>query len=97
MFFMKKARCHNRQIFKQRTCRGGVRKRNQAPYIIKGFRLFDKVRYKGQDCFIFGRRSSGYFDIRLLDGTKVHAGVSYKKLRFLETRHTLLTERRKAG
>ena len=96
-FFMKKVRCHNRQIFKQRTCRGGVRKRNQAPYLVKGFRLFDKVRYKGQDCFIFGRRSRGYFDIRLLDGTKVHAETSYKKLRFLETRHTVLTERRKAG
>ena len=96
-FYMKKVRCHNRQIYKQNTRKGGVRKRNQAPYIIKGFRLFDKVRYKEQDCFIFGRRSSGYFDIRLLDGTKVHAGVSYKKLRFLEIRHTVLTERRKAG
>ena len=44
-----------------------------------------------------GRRSSGYFDIRRLDGTKVHASVSYRKLRFLETRHTTLTERRTAG
>ena len=67
-----------------------------APYLVKGFRLFDKVEYMGQECFIFGRRSSGYFDIRKLDGTKVHAGVSYKKLRFLETRHTMLTERRTA-
>ena len=94
-FFMKKVRCHNRQVYKQNTRKGGVRKRNQAPYLVKGFRLFDKVRYRGQDCFIFGRRSNGYFDIRLLDGTKVHAGISYKKLRFLETRHTVLTERRK--
>ena len=94
-FFMKKVRCHNRQIYKQNTRRGGVRKRNQAPYLVKGFRLFDKVRYKGQECFIFGRRASGYFDIRLLDGTKVHAGVSYKKLKFLETRHNFITERRR--
>ena len=35
-------------------------KLNQAPYLVKGFRLFDKVKYKGQECFIFGRRSSGY-------------------------------------
>ena len=97
VFFQKKVRCHNRQIHKTKIYRGGVRKRNQAPYIVKGFRLFDKVEYAWQECFIFGRRSSGYFDIRRLDGTRVHAGVSYKKLRFLETRHTTLTERRAAG
>ena len=97
VFFQKKVRCHNRQIHKAKIYKGGVRKRNQAPYLVKGFRLFDKVGYEGQACFIFGRRSSGYFDIRRLDGTKVHAGVSYKKLRFLETRYTMLTERRTAG
>lgn len=96
IFYQKKVRCHNRQIYKAKTYKGGVRKRNQAPYLVKGFRIFDKVEYMGQECFIFGRRSSGYFDIRRLDGTKVHAGVSYKKLRFLETRYTMLTERRTA-
>ena len=97
VFFQKKVRCHNRQIHKAKICKGGVRKRNQAPYLVKSFRLFDKVKYMGQECFIFGRRSSGYFNIRKLDGTRVHAGISYKKLRFLETRHTMLTERRSAG
>ena len=97
VFFQKKVRCHNRQAHKANTCKGGIRKRSQAPYLVKGFRLFDKVEYDGQECFIFGRRSSGYFDIRRLDGTRVHAGISYKKLRFLETRHTILTERRTAG
>lgn len=97
VFYQKKVRCHNRQIYKAKIYKGGVRKRNQAPYLVKGFRLFDKVRYKGRECFIFGRRSSGYFDIRMLDGTKVHAGISCKKLEFLETRHTTLTERRLAG
>ena len=97
VFFQKKVRCHNRQIHKAKTYKGGVRKRNQTSYLVKSFRLFDKVEYNGEECFIFGRRSSGYFDIRMLDGTKVHAGISYKKLRFLETRHTTLTERRTAG
>lgn len=97
VFCQKKIRCHNRQIHKFNIPKGGVRKRNQAPYLVRGFRLFDKVEYSGQECFIFGRRSSGYFDIRRLDGTKVYAGISYKKLRFLETRHTTLTERRAAG
>ncbi len=97
VFFQKKIRCHNRQIHKFGIPKGGVRKRNQAPYLVKGFRLFDKVEYGGQECFIFGRRSSGYFDVRLLDGTKVHAGVSYRKLRFLEPRRTMLIERRTQG
>ena len=95
VFFQKKVRCHNRQIHKAKIYKGGIRKRNQAEYLVRGFRLFDKVEYAGQECFIFGRRSSGYFDIRRLDGTKIHAGISYRKLRFLEPRRTTLTERRR--
>ena len=94
VFYQKKVRCHNRQIHKNTILKGGIRKRNQADYLVKGFRLYDKVKYKDLECFIFGRRSSGSFDIRKLDGTKVSAGVSFKRLRLLETRKTLLTERR---
>ncbi len=96
VFYPKKVRCHNRQIHKNTILKGGVRKRNQAPYLVKGFRLFDKVKYNDQEFFIFGRRMSGSFDIRKLDGTQVSAGVSYKKLKLLETRHNYLTERRSA-
>lgn len=53
VYFQKKVRCHNRQIHKCKILKGGVKKRNQAPYLVKGFRLFDKVRFKGQECFIF--------------------------------------------
>ena len=94
VFYQKKVRCHNRQIHKNTILKGGIRKRNQADYLVKGFRLYDKVKYKDLECFIFGRRSSGSFDIRKLDGTKISAGVSFKRLRLLETRKTLLTERR---
>lgn len=97
IYYQKKVRCHNRRIHKSTISKGGIRKRNQTVYEVKGFRLFDKVEYNGQECFIFGRRGSGYFDIRKLDGAKVHAGISYKKLRLVETRHTMLTERRMAG
>ena len=58
--------------------------------------MFDKVSYNNQECFIFGRRSSGSFDIRLLDGTTISAGINYRKLKKLETRKSYLTERRKA-
>lgn len=82
LWLMRQHRRHNRQLHKAKTLKGGIRRRNQAPYLVKGFRLFDKVRFNGIDCFIFGRRSSGSFDIRLFDGTKISAGVSYKKLEF---------------
>lgn len=90
----KKVRCHNRQIHKANFLKSGIKKLNQAPYIVKDFRLFDKVRYQDEDCFIFGRRSSGYFDIRKLDGTIIHRSASYKKLELLETRKSYLQEER---
>lgn len=96
VYYQKKVRCHNRQIHKNTILKGGIRKRNQAPYEVKGYRLFDKVRYKGHKCYIFGRRATGSFDIRTLDGTKLSAGVTYKKLKLLEMRKNILTERRTA-
>lgn len=96
VFYYKKVRCHNRQIHKMSISKNGYRKLNQAPYIVKGFRLYDKVKYNNQECFIFGRRSTGQMDIRLLDGTKVNPSISYKKLRLLEPRHSYIVERRKA-
>jgi hypothetical protein len=93
-FLQKKTRCHNRQIHKATVSKGGYRKLNQTSYITKGFRLFDKVLYNDIECFIFGRRATGYFDVRLLSGEKLSAGVSYKKLKLLETRKNLLIERK---
>ena len=42
VFYQKKVRCHNRQIHKNTILKGGIRKRNQTGYLVKGFRLFDK-------------------------------------------------------
>ena len=92
-FYQKKVRCHNRQIHKANFLKGGRKKLNQAPYLVKGFRLFDKVKYDGRTGFIFGRRSSGYFDIRTLSGEVIRKSASYKKLRLIETRRSYLTER----
>ncbi|WP_437436265.1 hypothetical protein, partial [Parasutterella excrementihominis] len=68
---------------------------SKAPFEVKGFRLFDKVVCQGEEGFIFGRRSSGSFDVRKLDGTRISAGISCKKLRLLEKRRTYLKEIRK--
>ena len=93
-FYQKKVRCHNRQIHKSNILKGGKKKLNQASYLVKGFRLFDKVEFEGQVCFIFGRRSSGYFDIRKLNGEVISRNASWKKLKLLETRKSLSMERR---
>lgn len=93
-FYQKKVRCHNRQIHKANILKGGKKKLNQASYLVKGFRLFDKVEFEGQVCFIFGRRSSGYFDIRKLNGEVISRSASWKKLKLLEIRKSLLMERR---
>ena len=97
VYYQKKVRCHNRQIHKNTFLKGGIRKRNQAPYEVMGFRLYDKVRWKGQNCFIFGRRSTGRMDLRFLDGTKINASVGYKNLKILEMRKNTLIELRKVG
>lgn len=95
VFYQKKIRCHNRQIHKNTILKGGIRKRNQACYLVKGFRLFDKVSFEDNDYFIFGRRQSGFFDLRNLSGDKVTKGsVSYRKIKFLEPRQYYLCERR---
>ncbi|QHJ85026.1 MAG: HNH nuclease [Bacteriophage sp.] len=97
-YYLRKVRCHNRQIHKQKILKGGGRKRNQAEYLVKGFRLFDKVRYQGKEYFISGRRKTGYFDIRDLKGNKVNKGsIGCKKLQLVETRKGYITERRMQG
>ena len=97
VFYQRKVRCHNRQIHKLTINRGGVRKKNQAPYIVKGFRLFDKVLFENKEYFIFGRRTSGFFDVRTLAGDKVNKGsISFKKLELVETKKYYLIERRSA-
>lgn len=93
-YYIKQARRHNRQIHKANILKGGKKKLNQAPYLVKGFRLFDKVKYKGEECFIFGRRSSGYFDLRKLDGTVIHRSANCKDLKLISKAKTLLWERR---
>ena len=83
-------RQHNRQIHKRKINKGGIRKLNQTPKFVFGYQLFDRVLYHGQEAFVFGRRSSGGFDIRQLNGEKVSANISYHKLRHLEYRKALL-------
>ena len=93
--YQKQTRKHNRQIHKCSILKGGVRKLNQSPYLVKGFRLFDKVKCLGQVGFVVGRRLRGYFKVRKLDGTVIGTDINCKLLKLVEKRTTYLTEIRK--
>ena len=83
-YLIKSVRHHNRQIHKSTINKGGVRKLNQAPKYVKGFRLFDKVLYNNKECFIWARRTSGSMLLRLLDGTLIKDGAGYRSIKLLE-------------
>ena len=89
-YIIQQVRKCNRKLYK------GIRShiKNTAPRFVKGFQRFDKVLYQGKECFIFGRRLRGYFDIRSIDNIEINSSVNYKKLCLLETFKTFLIERR---
>jgi len=82
-------RRQNRKLFK------GARShlRNTIPSA-KGFKRGNRVRLvDGREGFVFGLRSTGYFDVRRLDGTVLHHSARYKTLRRVEGARTLRVER----
>jgi N6-L-threonylcarbamoyladenine synthase len=92
-YFYKQVRCQNRQLHKVNPKRG-IRRANKTPRYVYGYQLFDEVEYQNEPCFVFGRRSSGYFDLRKLDGTKISTSANYKKLKLLSKASILLCEKR---
>ena len=89
-YLMQQVRKCNRKLFK------GDRShiKNTAERFICGFQRFDRVLWRRIECFIFGRRKTGYFALRKLDGTKIHASAKAKELSLLERAKTLLIERK---
>lgn len=94
-FQFRQVRKQNRKLYR------GIRShvRSKLARVLFGFRQWDKVRYKGQDYFIKGRRSSGYFSLSdihgqsvSLDGKKLD-GVKYSELCLVERASTLLSRR----
>ncbi len=89
-YVIQQVRKCNRKLYK------GVRShiKNTVPRFVHGFQRFDKVLWKDIECFVFGRRTRGYFDIRSLEGTKLNTDVKHTELVLLETFRTFLIERR---
>jgi N6-L-threonylcarbamoyladenine synthase len=52
------------------------------------------VKWNDREGFVFGRRATGSFDIRKLDGKKLSAGVNCKYLHQIGYPRSVLTERR---
>jgi hypothetical protein len=56
---LKHIRKYNRKLFKDD--RSHIK--NMAARFIHGFQRFDKVLYNNVECFVFGRRKTGYFEL----------------------------------
>lgn len=80
-------RRHNRQIHRYKILKGGIRKLYQCPYEVKGYRLFDVVRWQGKEWLVKSRRVRGTFLLQVLGGTEKKDGVSYKKLLLVRKSH----------
>ena len=93
--YQKCVRRQNRKMTKDKFIKGGIKKSNQLVGDVFGFRLFDTVEYQEKRYFVFGKRKSGFLDIRTLDGEQINNGsISYKKLRLVQKNNNILTERR---
>lgn len=85
VYYQRKVRCHNRQLFKLNALHGGRWKSNQAKRVVLGFRLFDKVKISdGKIGFIFGRRTSGYFSIKTFFKESISTSINYKNLSLMQ-------------
>lgn len=62
-----------------------MRRKNQLPYETFGFRLFDKVAFDRQECFITGRRESGSFALKDIFYNNISCGKSCKKTKIFRT------------
>ena len=91
-YSFRQVRKSNHQLHKMTIAKGGYRKANKAERFVKGFQLFDKVIFEGIECIVFGRRKTGYFDLRKIDGTSIHKSASFKKLQVVEKASTLLVQ-----
>ena len=89
---IKLVRRHNRQMHKMKILKGGVRRMNQAPFEVFGFRLFDRVMLDDKVYFIYGRRMKGCFNIRDIDGDN-SKDVTYKKLKLCRCKRFMIQMR----
>lgn len=82
VYFSTKLRRHNRKIYRDKTLKNGVRKKNQCPNEVFGFRLNDIVMYENEYYVVQSRRTCGSFLIQHCI-TRERMDRTYKKLKFI--------------
>ena len=85
-------RSHNRSLHKMLPSKGGIRKPNVLPKYMFGYQNNDKVKIMtaNEVGFITSRRKSGSFTIKDINGKMVKESITYKKLKLLESRKTMI-------
>ena len=58
-----------------------------------GFARFDRVKYDKKECFVYARRTSGYFDLRDIDGSKIHTVASVKKIKLIRHENSIIIKK----
>jgi N6-L-threonylcarbamoyladenine synthase len=91
-WIIRKLRANNRQLHKASILKGGIRKNNQAPREVYGYRLMDSVEYAGRACFVNARRQSGYFALSDISGKVLAGSVSYKHLNLINHNNSNIME-----
>ena len=86
-------RRHNRKIFKDNILKGNIRKLNQAPHLVFGYALNDRVKFNGIECFVHGRRSRGYFDLKDIDGNTIHNSAPVKKIKLISHENSIILKK----
>lgn len=92
-YLVKQVRKQNRKLFKGQH--SAIR--NTAPRFILGFQRYDKVLYRGQEGFVAGRRRTGYFSIKQLNGKTLNSNAKVKECRRLESANTWLISHQRSG
>jgi len=88
-YVIKQVRSNNRKLY--RGSRSHIK--NTASRFVHGYQRYDRVKYNGTECFVFGRRSTGYFSLKMLDGTKVHDSAKAGDIVLQESFKTMLVDR----
>jgi N6-L-threonylcarbamoyladenine synthase len=91
-WIIRKLRTNNRQIHKASIIKCGIRKNNQAPREVHGYRLMDSVVYAERSCFVKARRQSGYFSLSDISGKVIAGSVSYKQLNLINHNNSSIME-----
>lgn len=86
----KQNRNHYRQLHEMLPKKGGVRPPVILPKFIYGYQISDKVLCNGKIGFISCRRQSGSFAVKDINGDFISKGITYKKLKLIEQRTSLM-------